>query len=754
MVKQTFINSLTKTAKVSQDYRTVTILFALGAYGAYVAQLFQAQKNQQKTVVYLFKAQPERKKGLVVQSRFETAHIWLPKPRKTLLATATLWRYLLKLKQAEITALAKKILAKEAKKGGQLNINLCLAANLAETEGSILTTELLTLVSYFTKLLGPKLLKVAFLLLPEALVTQEEAAVYVKKGLLKTVPATLSRVAKEGYDITFLLSTVTAAGLVTTRQTAQLVNEFMQLLLEPKFQAELKERFAGLSTKLATFTLSTLVYPLDWLREQQIKKVVKEVIEQTVVNAEANFHFLATEFCAEENININSWLTALQQAALNLKPTFMAVVGSYPDKNIAAWPQKLANYKAFLLNSSLLKAKQAIKEKAQELLVDWQKLLQQKLDDIMQSPFCFKQAEDFLNGLEQLLATGRQKVVNQLKKPLPAEKRIARLDLRLRERIANFPHFEAVILRLAAFYFLFVFGVQQMLIELKQLPPHLLNPKFLPAPRAAYFAGLSLLLVGWLKFKLDEVKLLKTKDAFIALLERVYQEEIDREAKQTLITLLAQPQDSAVQERFLLLAAAGNQDYSFSLPETFLTLIKEEQKKIKRFKLEYLKLYQALKRQPQMLKATAVRKFILPEGNISYKLGSYQPEQEFELFLAAGGHKDWDQLSRQKLYQRWRNYCLQGLKFYEQLTATEIFLSLTLTQQTELLAQLRNAAYFYLKINSGWPNLTEVLFVNAPNFQDYAHQPKYLTVVPATIDKIVYLKLSYPLTEGLLKLAA
>lgn len=756
MVKQTFINSLTKTAKTNQDYTPVTIFLALGAYGSSVAQLFKPQKNKQKTVVYLFKSQNERKKGLVIENRLEKVNILLPKPRKTLLATTVLWRFLLKQKQAEIAATAKKILAKEAKKGRQLKVSLCLAANLEETEGTILTAELLPLVQYLAKPLGVEVLKVVFLLLPEALLGQEEAALNApKKVLLKLAAKTLTTVAKNPIDICFLLSTVTAAGPVTITQTAQLINEFMQLLREPKFQAELKERFASLKSKQATFTVSTLVYPFDWLREQQIKKVVKEVIEQSVVNAEADFHFLASEFCTEENINVHYWLGQLQQAALNIKPTFTDVVGSYPDKDITAWPQKLANYKTFLLNSSLLKAKQAIKEKAKELLVDWQKLLQQKLEEIMQTPFCLKQTEDFLNGLEQMLTTGWERVANQLKKPLPAEKRIARLDLKLRERIANFPHLEAVLLRLVAFCFLFVFGVKQMLLELKQVSPHLLNPQFLPTPRAAYFAGLSLLLVGWLKFKLDEVKLLKTKDAFISLLERVYHEEIDWEAKQTLMMLLAKPGGHSEQATFSLLAKQGSEGYALGLQETFLTLIKKEQAKVKRFKLEYLKLYQTLKRQPETLKATAVLKFILPEGNISYKLGSYQPEQEFELFLAAGGHKDWDQLSRQKLYQRWRNYCLQGLSFYEQLTVTEIFLSLTLEQQAELLAELRNTAYFYLNIDGGWPNLTEFLLINAPNFQGYGfHQPKYLSIMPASITKIVYLKLSYPLTEILLKLAA
>lgn len=718
--------------KLAPNNHSLTVFFGLGTYGFSVAHLLKRQKDQGRTTILsLLKAEPQRKKGILIQNRENISYVWLPRPKKTLLATTVLWRYLLKIQKAEIVKLAKKTVAKAAAAGKPFtSINLCLAGSLAEEEGVVLAAELAGIIQYLSKLLGQSVFKVAFLFLPES-VSLPKALTTASSSFSSPDPASYNyQKGVPSFDITFLLSNIVSGGLIAEQQTVQLISEFMDILKEPKLQLELKERFSSLSEKVATFTLATLVYPVKQLKEKQIRAVVKQIIAETVINPDSSsFAFLADEFSAEENINLDSLLYELKQAVGQFTPAYL-LLEAYPEKNKAVWLPRLTQYQTFLFQSVLPKAQGALKEKAEAIFIEWEQKLKQKLDELLQTPFGFKQAEDFLAALEQQLAKMKQTVLSQVKEPPAIDKKIKQLKVKLKEKILNFPDVEAVVLRLSAFFLLFIFGGRQVIIELRQLPPHFINPQFLPSADFAYLGGLVLVAIGWLSYKLQELRLFRTKDAIANLLEQHYQELLDKEAKAILICLLSK--DAALQSKFRFRG-------------TFLTVLGEYDEKIKKLKRAYVKLYQTLERNPIVLKESAVKHYLIPEANISYKLGHYHPAQEFELFLAAGGHRDWAALNSRKLYSRWHNYCSQGLKFYDQLTADEIFSSLPPEMQLNLLEKLRKSAYFYLRTSSGWPNLTEILLINTAQ-QKQPFLPKHLTVIPSALDKIVYLKLSYPLS--------
>ncbi|HEX21561.1 MAG TPA: hypothetical protein ENH19_02785, partial [Actinobacteria bacterium] len=432
------------------------------------------------------------------------------------------------------------------------------------------------------------------------------------------------------YDRCFLVSSTNTSGLLDGTATLDLFTEFLFLSLT-KSKAEIERRFQMESGTIATFGLSSLVYPAEEVIERSAKSFAIKLIEDEILKKEDSFlEPAAARFISDNRMDIeglNNRLNYFEDSTITAQIDFNPLYFSQVD--MRHWPDRIASYNAFLETEKTGELLGKLEQNLAQTYNSSKAVIEQKVDELLINEPAVDRTRNFLLELKRKLKEMRnlaQRGQDELLKSLPSLKKRHK---NLVKQIENLPDLKALISRLIVLGVLTFFLALRSMELMRRIPAKYFNVNFLPSDTVVGAAIIiSTIFLGWLVYKRSEAKLFRAREKYLQAVEERHKYIIDWWIHQKTVLLLGDPTAPELMERQI---------------NSLSGLVEIEIQALEELRHTYLKVLLDFKEKNINFTSSKIRRPLMDAFNVSlnikYKRGQFNRREEATTFLSEGGNK-------------------------------------------------------------------------------------------------------------------
>lgn len=511
------------------------------------------------------------------------------------------------------------------------------------------------------------------------------------------------------YDRCFLVSATNSSGVLDATAMRDLVAEFLFLNLTEN-KGALDQLFQNESSVLATFGLSSLVYPAEELVNFEAGRFAAGLIESEILKKEENlFERAAAEFIDDERMTVGGLQNRLMSyggestllAEIDFDPLYFSQV------EMKHWPDRIASYDAFLETEKTRELLGRLEQNLVQTYARARSIIRQKVDDLLSTEPAIDTAKRYITEVKRQLAAAHANALRRQDEILRSLLPLNKCHDQLVHHIQNLPSLSALASRLLIFGALSLYLTLRILSLMRRIPPKYFNVDFLPSNAAAGSAVIAItIIIGWLIYKRAEAKLFRSRATYLqAVLDR-HKYIINWWIHRGVSWLLGDANAPELVERHL---------------GSLIGLVDEEIEALDRLRREYLRALNEFKQSVINFSQTRVRRPITEALgvtlNIKYKRGQFSLAEEATMFVAGGGHADWRRLSKKQLQERLLNFVAQGFKFVQLSGAQRIIAELGAAggDVAQALSELEIFSQPYLALTPALPETIKMLATASPH---------------------------------------
>jgi len=510
------------------------------------------------------------------------------------------------------------------------------------------------------------------------------------------------------YDRCFLVSPTNAGGILDREATLDLVTEFLFLTLT-KSRAEIERQFQMESGTLATFGLSSIVYPATEVIESSAQKFAVNLIEDEILKKEDDFlEPAAARFISDNRMDIdglNNRLNYFEEGTITDQIDFNPLYFSQVDMRY--WPERIASYNAFLETEKTGELLGKLERNLAQAYNGSKALIEKKVDELLLNEPAIDRTRNFLLELKRKLKEMRnlaQRGQDELLKSLP---QLKKLHNNLVKQIQNLPNPKALISRLAVLGVLTFFLALRSMELMRRVPAKYFDVKFLPSDTVVGAVVIfSTIFMGWLVYKRSEAKLFRAREKYLRAVEERHKYIIDWWIHKKIVLLLGDPSAPELMEKEL---------------NSLVGLVESEIKSLENLRHTYLKVLLDFKEKEFDFTGSKIRRPLMNTFDVSldikYKRGHFSRREEAAIFLSEGGHSNWRRLDKATLERRVVKFISEGFKFAGFAGAQRVISELDVGEAkfASALADLRRFSSLYLPLSPSSPRTSEFLVTAAPD---------------------------------------
>lgn len=510
------------------------------------------------------------------------------------------------------------------------------------------------------------------------------------------------------YDRCFLVSSTNLSGVLDGAATLDLLTEFLFLSLT-KSKAEIERQFHMESGAIATFGLSSLVYPVTEVIERSAKKFAINLIEDEILKKEDSFiEPAAAQFISDNQMDIgglNSRLNYCDDSTIIAQIDFNPLYFSQVD--MRHWPERIASYNAFLETEKTGELLGKLEQNLAQTYNVSKAIIEQKVDKSLINEPAIDRTRTLLQGIKRQLLEMRnlaQRGQDEILKSLPPLKK---LHKNLVKQIENLPNLKALISRLIVLGVLTFFLALRSMELIRRVPAKYFNVKFLPSDTVVGTGVIFLtIFLGWMVYKRSEAKLFRAREEYLQAVEERHKYIIDWWIHQKIVLLLGDPTAPELMERRIN-----------SLPG----IVESEIEALEKLNHTYLEVLLDFKEKEIDFTGSKIRRPLMNAFNVSlnikYKRGRFNRQEEAAVFLSAGGNQNWRRLDKVTLEKRVVKFISEGFKFAGFTGAQRVISELDIGENSfaSAIADLRKFSSLYLPLTPTAPPTAEFLATSAPD---------------------------------------
>ena len=534
-----------------------------------------------------------------------------------------------------------------------------------------------------------------FILLPKGR-CRHGAQVYALLNELKT--------GEYGYDQVFFVSEGNAGGLIDQEGSADLISEFVGLMLEPDFAVAVADILHVTRADSASFGLTSVVHPVKRLIADESARFSRELINTGLLSAgDAPFYRLADEYIKSERLTVDALFgkltTDTDGVVMDKIDIDSLMLTNVP---MGFWPDRIASYSGFLGRERVPGLINKVEINLAGLSAEIGAGLRAKVDELMSEPLALEKTREFIVRLSEKadeLKANAERARQEVTSRVPD---LAAYHDALVERIQNLPSLSAVAGRTFLMTTLIFFFTLRFIDILRGLPDQYFDPRYLPPPvPAAVLACLITVISAWLIYRRAEHGLFQTREAYQHAVGVKYRLALKHHAFQVLSWWLGGSGLDELAERGLT---------------SFKSIVANEQAAVVRINRLYLQINDQLKAETVDIGDNRVRRSVFSafgqEADLRYKKGRYNLADETEQFTVFG-HTGWRSLELTELHGRLTEFCRRGLDFIDNRSLDSLFVDFSGKRHvsTGVIEEMRRAAQPYIAVAGGLPHVIELVGV-------------------------------------------
>lgn len=536
-------------------------------------------------------------------------------------------------------------------------INLIFVGDSQELGGSVGGIELpIVAREYLTGLASNIKLQVSGLFILPKGVSEKGAEVYAflqdlseRQEPVLVAPKPLSPL----FESCFLVSSINSSGILDASATQDLAVEFLLLALTES-KGAIDRLFQDEAGQLATFGISSLVYPATEVIDYQARKFVAELIESEILKIEDfSAPRAAGEFIVNEKINAEGLMERMIRldestitAQIDLDPLYFSQI------EIGHWPERIASYDAFLESEKTGELLGKLETNMAKAYSESRAAIRKRVDELLVSEPAIEKARNFLLELRSQLSDAHNTALRKQDETLKSLPSLKKRHDQLVHHIQNLPGLSALANRLIVLGTLSFFLALRSLALMRRIPPKYFNVGFLPGDSlAGVMVIVAVIGMYWLIYKRAETKLFRARAGYLDAVEDRHKYIINWWANRDVVQLLGEDNLPELVERHL---------------GSLIGLVEDELVSLDRLKRVYLESLGEFKQSAVNFPHSKIRRPITEAFNVTldikYKRGKFSTAEEAAMFLSDGGHADWRKLTKERLEERLLKFVAKGFK--------------------------------------------------------------------------------------------
>ena len=509
------------------------------------------------------------------------------------------------------------------------------------------------------------------------------------------------------YDHCFLVSPINSSGVLNDDASMDLVTEFLMLNLTDSRDA-IDDIIRHNDGSLATFGLSSLVYPADEVAEIESKNFAASLVDEEILGKyEIENERRVKRFLVENELDIEGIKGRLIRYEggsvadqIELDPLYFSEV----EKKY--WPDRIASYDSYLENE---KTKEIVTTLDENLLITFSEaraIIQKKADDLITSNPNLDNAGQFLRELKKQLSDLHIRSIRLQDEAIKPQPKLEKYHESLGKSIKNLASPGALASRLAMLAILLFFATSASMFLLRKIPKTYFDTDFIPPGNVAGWTVVaSVIVLGWMSYKRQEQKLFGLRTGYLRRVEEKHKYVIEWLTRRDVSWLFASAKEDELVERHIT---------------SIIGLVEEEMRAVDNLKKSYLGAVESLNKRETGFPRSKIRRSVLDafgvKLDVKYKRGNYRMAEEANIFLSGGGHQEWRRLKKKEIIKRLTGFVKKGFDYSRVSGVQQIITELDTGSKSfeKVLSELKNFSSPYLAMTSTVQRSTEFLATSSP----------------------------------------
>lgn len=514
------------------------------------------------------------------------------------------------------------------------------------------------------------------------------------------------------FDNCFLVSPINSNGILDQEGSMDMVVEFLFLSLTES-KVAMNELFRNESGALATFGLSSLVYPAMEVTRFEATRFISRLISGEILREDDGLPGGGvSRFLKENRLNLTGMRTrmdAFEEGSITdqvrIDPLYFSQV------KMRYWPDRVSSYDTYLENEKTRELLGCLENNLSQTYAEAKTIIKNKVNRMIISEPGIDKTRRFLLDMRKQVHELHARAVRTQDESLKTPPPLDRYKKALTQTIKNMPGPGALSGRLILLCTMLYFIAVNTIRLLKRIPKKYFDTDFLPPEHlvAVVFVALTAAL-GWMTYKRAESKIYRLRGEYLNEVEKKHRYIIDWWMGRNVTLLFGDSKSKRLSDRHIT---------------SLIGLINEEIAAIDRFKKKYMEILETLGKNPVGFPGSKIRRPIADafgiKINIDYKRGHYQLDEEAANFLAAAGHSGWRNLKKEELEKRLTEYVLRGYRFAHVTGVQQVISELTAEGDSfeKVLSDLRSHSSPYLALVPSVPRPVEMLVLASPSNQSW-----------------------------------
>ena len=456
------------------------------------------------------------------------------------------------------------------------------------------------------------------------------------------------------YDHCFLVSPANTSGVLDDDASIDLITEFLMLTLTDS-RIAIDDLFRHDEGSLATFGLSSLVYPADEVAEIESKSFAAGLIDEEILGrSDIENERRAKRFLKENELDlegIKGHLMKYEGGSIadqtRLDPLYFSEV------DMKYWPDRIASYDSYLENEKTAEIIKALDNNLLKTFSEARAVIRKKVDDMMTTDSGLDGTAQFLKEIKKQLSDIHVRSIRLQDEAIKPPPDLDKYHRSLSNNIKNLSSPAALFSRLVVLGTLLYFATSASMLLLRRVPEAYFDTGFIPAGSVAgSIVAAGVIALGWMTYRRQERKLFGLRTGYLRRVEERHKYIIEWLTLRDVSWLFAGAKEDALVERHIT---------------SLIGILEEEMRAVDNLKKSYLWVFEQLKNGETNYPGSKIRRSVLDAFGVKleilYKRGNYRMAEEAKEFVSLGGHRDWRGIKKKELMSRIVVFAAKGFDY-------------------------------------------------------------------------------------------